>query len=89
MAKLNENENENENEGAGGGRSGLFAGSRYNTYKILKQAFVNATSGAGRGCSITRKFPNFKKWADGMPRTRGGSTSQEFRQPSQELVHPV
>lgn len=37
MARLNENENENED--SGGGRGGLFAGSRYNTYKVLKQAF--------------------------------------------------
>lgn len=36
MARLNENENENESSD---NRSGLFAGSRYNTYKIAKQAF--------------------------------------------------
>jgi len=36
MAKLNENENENENTGTPGG---LFAGGRFNTYKIAKQAF--------------------------------------------------
>jgi len=45
MARLNENENEN--EGSGGGREGLFSGSRYNTYKIGKQAFnTNLTASA-------------------------------------------
>lgn len=39
MARLNENENENESTGGG---SGLFAGARFNTYKIAKQAFAGA-----------------------------------------------
>ena len=38
MARLNENENEN--EGTGGNRDSLFAGGRYNTYKIAKHAFT-------------------------------------------------
>lgn len=60
MARLNENENENENEGAGGGRSGLFAGSRYNTYKILKQAFAIPPAGGGQ----VARSPNIPKFED-------------------------
>lgn len=59
MARLNENENENENEGTGGGRSGLFAGSRYNTHKILKQAFI-----VGSGAGQVARAPNIPKFKD-------------------------
>jgi len=56
MARLNENENENES--SGGNRDGLFAGARYNTYKILKQAFVTLP-----GAEIARA-PHIKKFQE-------------------------
>lgn len=59
MARLNENENENENEGTGAGRSGLFAGSRYNSYKILKQAF-----NTGPDASEVARSPKIPKFQD-------------------------
>ena len=61
MARSNENENENENEGTGS-RTGLFAGSRYNTYKIAKQAFSTSltTGGVARTSNIALKYEQMK-----------------------------
>lgn len=76
MARLNENENENENESTDSRRDGLFAGGRYNTYKILKQAF--ATGGTIRAPGSGGRYPGYERMGGWDAENRGWIYLREF-----------
>lgn len=69
MARLNENENENENESIGGG-GGLYAGARFNTYKIARQAYGTVVRSA--------KIPGYDQMAGWDAENKGWVYITEF-----------
>lgn len=78
MARLNENENENENEGSGGGREGLFAGSRYNTYKIGKQAFNTNMTASAMSVARASRCPGYDQMGGWDPEDKGWLYLMDF-----------
>lgn len=74
MARLNENENENESTDSR--RDGLFAGGRYNTYKILKQAFT--TGGTICAPGKDGKYPGYDRMAGWDAENKGWIYLREF-----------